>query len=376
MIRQTLSMARAAAGAALATIALLPLAGCSRSADGAQAAERPPVAVEVSRVLPADIEESIAVVGTLTPKFQGEVKAEYSGTITDVFVTEWVHVTRGTLLARFDTREPESIVKAATAARLQAEVGATRARRELERSEKLKSLGLATQQNLDDARTAADAAEAQLAAAKAQEEMAKTRLAKTDVRAPMDGVIAARTVNPGDFIENMGSPEPMFRIVDNRRLELTVAIPSSRIGEVKLGQPLSFIADSVPGRPFEGHVSFINPAVDEASRTVKVIALVENGEGALKSGLFVKGAIVTGAKKGVLSVPRNAMITFDPATRSGIVYVVSGDRVQRRNVETGAASGERIQIARGLAPGDAVVIRGGFDLRDGDRVAVAATPGV
>lgn len=357
---------------ALAIVAAAALfAACSGKTEGGAVAERPPVAVDVVRVEPGTLAESIAVVGTLTPKFEGEIKAEYSGTIADVFVTEWVRVKRGTLLARFDRREIEAGVKAATAARMQTEVAANRAQRELERMEKLKAAGLATQQNLDDARAAHDAALAQLDAAKAQEEMASTRLAKADVRATMDGVIAARTVNPGDFIENMGSPKPMFRIVDNSRLELEVDVPSSRIGRVQLGQRLTFTTDAVPGRTFEGRIRFINPAADESSRTVKVNALVENPNDVLKTGLFVKGAILTGERTGVLRIPRTALLTWDPVTGNGAVYVVDGEHAKRREITTGAASGGELEVLTGLAAGETVVARGGFDIREGDRVAVA-----
>lgn len=343
-------------------------AGCSRPES--ETAGRPAVAVEVHRVAPGSLQESIAVVGTMTPKFEGDVKPEFNGIIKEVYVTEWVRVKKGTLLARYDARDPQAALQAMTAARMQADVAATRARRELERAEKLRTAGLATQQNLDDARSSADAAEAQLAAAKAQEEMARTRLAKTEVRSPLDGVIGERMVNPGDYVQNMGSSTTMFRIVDNRRLELTVSVPSSQIASVNLGQPLSFITDAVPGRTFQGRVSFINPAADEASRTVKVVAIVENGDGALRSGLFAKGAIVTGERSGVLRIPRSAMLTWDPAARAGFVFVVTGDRVQRRAVSTGTAAGDDIEIAKGIAAGESVVTRGAFNLRDGDRVTI------
>ncbi len=354
----------------LLCLALPVASGCSRPAGESALGERPAVAVEVSRVAPGDLEESIAVVGTLTPKFEGEVKPEYNGVISQVYVTEWVRVAKGALLARYDSRDAEAALKGMTAMRLQAEVAVGRARRELERTKKLKGAGLATQQNLDDARTAADAADAQLDAVKAQEEMARTRLAKTEVRSPLDGVIGERMVNPGDYVQNMGSSTTMFRIFDNRRLELTVSLPSSQISSVRLGQPLSFTTDAVPGRTFEGRVSFINPAADEASRTVKIVAVVENADGALKSGLFAKGAVVTGRRTGVLRIPRSAMITWDPATRAGFVYVVTNERVQRKPVTTGVTSGEEIEVANGLAAGDAVVTRGAFNLRDGDRVTI------
>jgi RND family efflux transporter MFP subunit len=353
-------------------VLLLPSGGCSRANGKGGAAVRPAVAVEVAPVVSGKLKETIEVVGTLAPKFQAEVKTEYSGTVTDVLVTEWVRVSKGTILLRFDAREAEGDVSAARASLLQAEVGLSRAQRELDRTVKLKEAGLATPQNLDDAKTAAEAAEAQLAAAGAQKEIAETKLAKTVIRSPLDGVVANRSVNPGDFIENMGSPKPMFRIVDNRRLDLTVTVPSSRISAVRLGQPLSFSTDAVPGRTFSGKVSFINPAADEASRTVKVVAAVENPDETLKSGLFAKGEIVTGERKNVLRVPRSAFVTWDLAARSAVVFVVEGDKAVRRTVETGAGTGDDVEVRKGLAAGEQVVMRGAFNLSDGDRVAVVA----
>ncbi|HQR44702.1 MAG TPA: efflux RND transporter periplasmic adaptor subunit [Thermoanaerobaculia bacterium] len=360
--------------ARLSLLALLALfaAGCSRGAGGAGGTAKPAVAVDAAPVVSGDLKEAIEVVGTLAPKFQAEVKTEYSGTVTEVLVTEWVRVAKGTVLLRFDAREAEAAAAAAKANFLAAEVGMNRARRELERTLKLKEAGLATPQALDDARTSSEAAEAQLAAATAQQRMAETKLEKTVIRSPLDGVVASRTVNPGDYIENMGSPRPMFRIVDNRRLDLTVTVPSSRISGVSLGQPLSFTTDAVPGRTFTGKVSFINPAADESSRTVKVVAVVDNPDEALKSGLFAKGEIVTGERKNVLRVPRSAFVTWDLAARSAVVFVVEGERAVRKSVETGANAGDDVEVTRGLSAGERVVTRGAFNLSDGDRVSVVA----
>jgi RND family efflux transporter MFP subunit len=356
-----------------ALVLLFPAAGCSRANGKGGAAARPAVAVEAAPVVSGDLKESIEVVATLTPKFQAEVKTEYSGTVTDVLVTEWVRVSKGTILLRFDAREAEAAAAAAQASLLSAEVGMNRARRELERTVKLKEAGLATPQNLDDAKTSSEAAEAQLAAAKAQKQMAETKLEKTVIRSPLDGIVSSRTVNPGDFIENMGSPKPMFRIVDNRRLELTATVPSSRISGVRLGQPLSFTTDAVPGRTFTGKVSFINPAADESSRTIKVVAVVDNPDEALKSGLFAKGEIVTGERKNVLRVPRSAFVTWDLTARSAVVFVVEGEKAVRRTVETGANAGDDVEVTKGLLAGEKVVTRGGFNLSDGDRVAVVSS---
>lgn len=340
------------AGAGL-LIAVLQ-AGCSSKAKATEG-DRPPVAVETAKVAPGDIAESVMVVGTLTPKREADVKSEYSGTISEVYVTEWVQVRKGQPLARLDTREAE-------AALLQVKASAQQAVREYERALKLKEVGLMTQQGLEAAQTQRDAAQAGL-------ELAQTRLDKSVIRSPMDGVVSLRAVNVGDYVENMGA-KAMFRIVDNSLFDLTVTVPSSWIHEVRVGEKLSFASDAVPGRSFDGTVSFINPTAEADSRTVKVVAVVPNEGGELKAGLFVKGRIMTGSRAGVLQVPRTALLTWDVESGKADVFVIAGQTAQRKSVETGTVSGDTVEVRSGLAQGEVVATRGAFNLRDGDKVVI------
>jgi len=350
----------------------LAAAGCSSKAENTPSQGKPPVAVETVAVTAGTLEESIEVVGTLTPKFESQVRAEYAGTVAEIYVTEWVPVKKGTPLARLDTRELEATLQAAKAAALQAEAEAQRAQREYERAVKLKEVGLMTQQGLDEALTARDAALPAADAALAHARTAETRLAKAVIRAPMDGIVAERTVSVGDYADKAY----LFRVVDNRLFDLTVTVPSGRISAVRTGQKLTFVTDAVPGRTFEGTVAFINPAAEEGSRAIKVLAAVPNPAGELKAGLFVEGRILTGIRTGVLRVPRTALLSWDVQAGKGEIFVVTDDTARRRTVSTGAAMGEDVEIADGLAAGDRVVTRGAFNLRDGDRVTVAGAKGV
>ena len=332
--------------------------------------ERPAVAVEAAKVTMTDLKETVDVVGSLAPKFSTEIKSELDAVVNEVFVTEWVEVKRGTPLARLDTREEEATIDALKASVLQTEVAETRANRELERAMKLKEVGLITQQGLDDTRTAKEAAEAATKAATAQLKAAQTKLSKSLIRAPMDGVVSFRGINVGDRVERMGSGEPLFRIVNNRLLDLTVSVPSMKMASVKVGQPLVFSIDSFPGREFTGTVMFINPSLDSLNRTVKVVAEVKNDAGLLRGGLFVKGQIVTGIRKGVLLIPRSALLNWDLAKNAAEVFVVKGDIGELRRVQTGVTFGDYAEISSGLAMGDQVVTRGAFSLRSGDRIRV------
>jgi membrane fusion protein (multidrug efflux system) len=361
----------------VAGLAVIMTAGCGgeKPAGPPAAAQRAPVAVTAAPVVATDLQESIDVVGTLTPKFSAEIKSEITGTVTAVYVTEWVPVRKGQKLAQLDTRENEASIEALKAMVAQAVVTESRAKRELERAQQLKDFGLITPQAFDDAKSAVEAAQAAVTAANAQVKTAESRLAKSIMTSPMDGVVAFRGVSVGDRLENMGGGDPAFRIVDNRLLDLTVSVPSSRLSRVRIGQPLEFTTDALPGQSFTGKLAFINPAIDAASRSAKVIAEVQNPNGQLRGGSFAKGRIVVASRSGVLQIPREALLNWDVEAQTADVFVVKGDQAEKRQLKLGAVGGAAVEVLAGVAAGDQVITRGGLTLGQGDKVSVSKGSG-
>jgi len=367
------------------------LSACSNSETKktAELTVKPPVAVEAMTAGTSELVDGIQVTGSLKPKFSVDIKTQIPGLIKQVFVTEWVRVRKGQPLARIDVAETEAMVKRAEAAvesakasLAQAGVAATRAERERERMLKLKESGLATQQAVDDARSEAEAAKARVDAARAQiavagEDVRQTRArqAKALVTSPLDGVVALRDVNVGDLASDAAAGKPIFRIVDNRLLNLTVTVSSADSGRIKTGQPVEFSVDALPGRTFNGKVMFINPELSSADRSLKVIAEVPNVPETLKGGLFAKGRIITGRRGNVLQIPRSAIDRFDLAARSGILFVVENNIARKREITTGSVSGESVEVLTGLKNGEQYVVRGGFNLKDGDTVSMPAVTG-
>jgi len=355
------------------------------------------VAVDTIAATPADLVDEIAVVGTLVPRTQAEIKSDISGRVVEIAVGEWVHVRRGDPLARVDTLEIDSLVRkagtvidlakanlaAAQAGQAEAQVAAERSRREHDRLAGLKEAGLATQQSLDEAASQLNAAaariraaEAQVAAATAQIAVAEedvrtltTRREKALIRAPFDGTVAERLVGVGQVVGEMQGV--LFRLVDNRLLDLTVIVPSAELSRVRPGQELSFATDALPGQRFAGTVRRINPSANQTDRSVRVTAEIVNEPETLRGGLFVTGSIITGRRPGVLQVPRAALGAWDRDAGTAALFVVENGAAHRRAVKTGGAQGDRVEIAAGLNPGDRVVIRGGFTLKDGDAVRPA-----
>lgn len=377
--------------AALVLLLGAGLMGCTAKSgdkgDAARAAGRPPVAVEGVPAAVADIADGIDVVGTLASRYDAEVKSEYGGTVSEVYVTEWVRVKKGAPLAKVDTREGEAVlrraqasVQLARAGALEAEAAARRADREYDRAVNLMEAGLVTRQALDDAATQKEAAAARIAAAQAQvaaagedARQAATRVSKSVIRAPFDGVVAARFVNVGEVVGEM--QKVVFRVVDNRLLDLTVTVPSADMAAVRVGQPLTFATDADPGKTFTGKIKYVNPAVSEADRSVKVIAEVRNVPEVLKGGLFVKGRIETARRRNVLQVPRASLLSWDVAGRTGELMVADNNVARRRTVRTGGTSGDRVEIASGVAPGEIVITRGNFNVKDGDGLKLTRVSG-
>ena len=370
-------------------IALSGVIACGKNdkqKSTAQVVSKSPVAVEVSTASFTSVSDGIEVTGSLEPKFSVDVKTQIPGLVRQVMVSEWVHVKGGQPLVRIDVAETEAQVKRAEAGIVsakanlaQAQVAANRAERELARILKLKESGLATQQAVDDARSETEAAKARIGVAAAQinvseEELRQglARQAKGLVVAPIDGIVALRDVNVGDLASDAAAAKPIFRIVDNRLLNLTVSVSSSDSARIKVGQSLEFSVDSQPGRMFAGKVMYINPELSSADRSMKVIAEVRNVPENLKGGLFAKGRIVTGVRSQVLQVPRSSVGAFDTVAKRGSLFVLENGAVHKREIQSGVVNGDMVEITSGLKVGEQFVVRGGFNLKDSDKVAVAA----
>ncbi|MFZ4858448.1 MAG: efflux RND transporter periplasmic adaptor subunit [Desulfuromonadaceae bacterium] len=375
----------------LALLIFISITACSKGdADkSAVQAVKQPVAVEAVAASASGLSDGIQVTGSLEPKFSVDIKTQIPGLIQQVYVTEWVRVRKGQALARIDVAETAALVKRAEAAvesakagLAQAGVAATRAERERERMLKLKESGLATRQAVDDARSEAEAARTRVDAAQAQSGVAggelhqtKARQDKSLVVSPLDGVVALRDVNVGDLASDAAAGKPIFRIVDNRLLNLTVTVSSADSARIKQGQPVEFSVDALPGKTFNGTVMYINPELSSADRSLKVIAEVKNVPELLKGGLFAKGRIITGKRSGVVQIPRSAIDRFDLAARTGVIYVVQSGVAHTRTISTGSVTGEQVEVVAGLKSGEQYVVRGGFNLKDGDAVTVTAANG-
>lgn len=207
-----------------------------------------------------------------------------------------------------------------------------------------------------------DAAKAAVAQAQAAVELAEIGLSDTRITSPIDGVVSERPVSVGQLV----SPSAPIVSVISSEVELVLGVEEAAIGQVGEGMRAEITTSAYPGVIFSARVALIAPAADPRSRTFQVKVRPDAQDGRLRQGMFAQVKVLTQERAGAVLVPKEALLTKGGETR---VFVVKGDSAQSRLVRPGlAGSGGLVEIASGLEAGEEVVVAGGADLRDGDKV--------
>jgi membrane fusion protein, multidrug efflux system len=334
---------------------ILALAACNRGGDGGgpgaedEKKEAEAVAVEVAVAGRRAIAASYSGTAPLEPRAEAMVVAKTSGVALRVEAEVGDAVRAGQTLARLDGAHA-SLRTAQTAAQM----------RKLE-SNYARSRQLAAQQLIsanDNEQLRYD-----LENARAANRLANLELSWTTVSAPIAGVVAERMIKPGNFVQ---ANTPIFRIVDDSRLEATLNVPERELATLQAGLPVRLQVDALPGRDFQGRIDRISPVVDPGSGTFRVVAAFEGG-GTLKPGMFGRVVVDYDQRTDALTVPRSALLEDEgePA-----VFVVRERTAHRVPVRLGYQDGQWAEIREGLAEGDRVVTAGKVTLRDGSAVQV------
>jgi RND family efflux transporter MFP subunit len=189
--------------------------------------------------------------------------------------------------------------------------------------------------------------------------LARKAFADTIVRAPFNGAVAERLVSVGDYVTR---GMKVAVVVRTNPLRVKLTVPEQFIAAVATGQPVNFEVDAFPGRQFEGKVQYVSPALQADQRALTVEAVVPNAKGDLKPGLFATARIEQKARTPGILVPSDAVQTSAGTSR---VYVVTSDKAEERIVTTGQVVGDRIEIVKGLKPGERVATKNLGQLADG-----------
>ncbi len=381
-------------GAFLPSVRFLPLlpivllaGGCSRSQQADAGTDGAAVVVRIHTVEERVLRRPVQAVGSLYALEESAISAEVEGRVERVLADVGDMVREGQVLVtlspvelQYELQRQQAAVQQVRA-RLGIEAGEPlprnpeevafvqraaaeffEAQQNFNRAQQLHRDQLISQQQLDEAASRFKAAQAahelalqeveqlkaQLKSSQAALALAEKKLADASIRAPFPGAVKERRISPGEFVRVQ---TPVAVIVRTDRLRARLDVPEKWASAVTTGLPVELRLEAYPGEVFHGQVVRINPTVAAETRTFEVEALIPNPDGRLKPGFFVQATLSSELEEKILTIPESAVYY-----RYGIykVYVVNGDRVEEREIQTGGRFDSRLEVLGGLSSGDRI----------------------
>ena len=369
-----ITVALLAAGAvSLSAIGLFAThASAADSAKPATPAAAPKAAltVSVSQARSSQLAIRLAANGSVAAWQEASVGAEASGLrVLELRAAVGDSVKRGQVLATFAAESVQADVALARAGVAEASANAAESMANADRARAVQGSGAISAQQVTQYLTQEQTAKARVESAKAQLDSQLLRLKHTEVLAPDNGIISARTATVGSVV---GAGTEMFRLIRQSRLEWRGEVTSYELGRVVVGT--SVLVTSPSGAQAKGRVRMVAPTVDAATRNGLVyVDLLSPAAGtktvatAFKPGMFARGEFELGTSGG-LTVPQTAVVVRDGFS---YVYRVGADnKVTQLKVQVGRITGDQVEIQSGVKPEDKLVTSGGGFLSDGDTVRV------
>lgn len=348
---------------ALLCIAVFTAAGCKKQEQQVQ--KERAVNVRVWTAETRSLRPFVESVGTLKPYDSVMVSSELDGILSAVRVDEGSAVTRGQLVVEIKDTDYRLVVEQQVAVLKQAEATLANTRLEHQRKEALYREELVTKQQYDDVAARLALALGDVERAKAALDLAKEKLTKTKIDAPMAGMVNEKKVTEGDYVRNGTA---LVSIVRTDQLKLAFSVTEKNVGSLREGQEAVFTVDAFPGREFRGRVKTIYPGLDEKTRSLQVEALVPNADQRLKPGLFARVTLFIGPARDTVVAPVTSLLYDNSQVR---IFVVEQDRAKERQVKIGRKYGEFMEITEGLKAKETVVVVGQNNLMQGVLVHVA-----
>ncbi|OBV37581.1 efflux RND transporter periplasmic adaptor subunit [Janthinobacterium psychrotolerans] len=325
---------------------------------------------DVAAITARALSVSLPLSGSLAPLNQATIKAKVSGEIRETTVQEGQQVSGGQVLLRLDAADQRARLTQQQAMLDEAQARLSMASKNEANSQALLKQKYISQTAYDTTLNSVDLARASVKSAAAMVEIARIALADTVIRAPMAGIVSKRHVQAG---EKVAPDMPVYTIVNLAQLTLEAPVPSAEIPRIRIGQDVRFKVDGFGARDFGGKVARINPTTESGSRAMLVYIAVDNGDGALRGGMFAKGSIVTERSIVAPMVPLTAVRTEKQGT---VVYAVVDNKVVAQAITLGLRNEDEgyAEVKEGLAPGARVIVAKLDGVKPGHGVTFGATP--
>ncbi len=330
-------------------------------------------AVTVITVQTQPIQATISLNGEARPVRDIQVAAPATGVrILEILVDEGDTVRQGQPMARLDTNLAQAQIRAAQASVAEAQSAAVRARGEYERADSIRDSGALSAEAIEARRAAAIAANARLAAARAQMQEVNARLGGGYVRAPASGLVIDRTAEVGRDVAG----QVLFRIAADNRLEVAAQVAEGDALALQEGQTATF--SLVDGSTVDATLRRLPASIDSRTRTGEALfSLPQNTR--VRAGMFLRGSAQL-PPRSVVAVPQSSILYESGQPYVFVVQTVTRESqeqpdyaVRRANVALGVREGDNVEIISGLNVNQRIVGAGAAFLQDGDEVRPLAS---
>ena len=323
-------------GAALVLIASAALLGCTGSnaeeTAAADAAASPELAAAEQRTL--DIRAEAA--GLVEPIATVEIKSKASGEVTNVLVESGQEVRRGTMLVEIEPRDVRNALSQAQADLEVARARATTSQAQFNRVQELRKANVATEQELESAQLEQANAQAALVKARVNVELAQERMNDVTIKAPMDGMIIEKTVEPGVIISSasgsVSGGTTLLKMADLAVVQVRALVDQTDIGRVAAGQTARVSVEAYPNRPFDGTVVKIEPqaVVDQNVTMFPVLIQLQNPERLLKPGMNTEVNIEIARRPNAVVIPNDAVVGVRDGLTTAVALGMSEEQAQEK----------------------------------------------
>jgi membrane fusion protein (multidrug efflux system) len=322
----------------------------SQGTGGGQGMQQPPMPVDIFIVKPTLISEKIEISGSLLANETTEIHPEISGRLVQLNVAEGKFVNQGALLAKIYDGDLQAQLKKLA---VQLDIAKTNEDRS---AQLLKIQGIS--------KSDYDASLLNVNNIKADIEITKANITKTEIRAPFSGKLGLKYVSPGAFV----SPSTIITTISQvNKLKLQFSVPEKYGAEIRNAQPVSFTVNGSE-KTFSADVMATETTIGENTRSLTVRALVKSIDSALIPGSFANVQMILGNNPNAIMIPNSSVI---PQGRKKQVFVFKNSKALPMEITTGVRDSANVQVLAGLMPGDTLITSGLLFLRPGSDVTIS-----
>jgi len=311
---------------------------------------RPPTPVRVEVAEQGLFVDAIEAIGTSFAREAVDITAKKSGIVDRIYFNDGDQVKKDDILITLRNEEEKAKV-------VEVQTRLSEDKRQLERLRNLKKSQATARSAFEEQDSRVKGSEAKLSVAKAQ-------LNELIIRAPFNGILGVRKVSPGSLV----APGTIITTLDDlQMIKVDFSVPEIFLSTLSKGQTINAKSSAWPEKSFQGIVTNVGSRIDQVTRAVNIRAEINNSDQRLRPGMLLTVTLIKSQSESMM-IPESALLPIE--SRQYIYRLGEDDKVSRVEVVTGRRNPGKVEILKGIAAGDKIVVEGVLRLQDGSPVRV------